>query len=328
MADISIVLGGDKKKKLQPVDNTLQPISQTAQSRIESDKIRTGTSTMQGTNGYAQGPQGYKAQMPTAGYDKINPVIQNIMAPTKKYDMPEFDQNKSVLSNDWFNTALKRIQIHNQMKMDMKRRETLNSLLGNLLKSRDNVYDTTASVGARMRGQDLRYGLGQDQLKEQQRYHDILNQYYGGQLNAQLRGQDIKKELADEKLAWRENTQNPINDQIKRIRSVTPDRFKLMLPEDIADEIGTDNLNKAYRYFIQTGQVPQFKKVDGWFDTDYEPVFGQNGSANSNNGSTPEEKSQAKPIGFDPYLKKNLIAKKVIDGKEYYKTEDGTWITY
>ena len=260
--------------------------------------------------------------MPTDGIDKINDVIGKITSQNRTYDMPSFG-NADPLSNEWFNTAIKRIQVHNQMKMDMKRREALNSLLGNLLKSRDNLYNTNATIAARERGQDLRYKLGASQLDEQKRYHDILNQYYGGQLNAQLRGQDIKKELANDKMAVQENAQNPINDQIKRIRSVTPDRFKLMLPEEVANEIGTDNLNKAYRHFIQTGKVPQFKKVDGWFDTDYEPVFAQ--QKNESHEQASSASKSAKPIGLDTFSGKKIVNKKIIGDNTYVQTEDGTW---
>ena len=362
MADINIVLGGSRKKKKPQVDNTLQPISQAAQARIQTDKIRTGTSTMQGANGFAQGYNGYKAQIPSAGYDKINPIISDITAKTKQYKMPEFDKNKSVLSNDWFNTALKRIQVHNRMKMDMKRRDALNSLLTGLIRSRDNVYDTTARVGARMRGQDLRHQLGLDQLKEQQRYHDIMNQYYGGQLNAklrdqdmrydlgqdqlneqkryhdilntyygnqinaQLRGQDIKENIATMRALQGAENQDDLMAQIKRMKSVKPDNFKTLLPDNVAENIDSDGLEKAYKYFVQTGKLPQFRKVENSFlpGYSYEPVFGE--SPAQQQGAVEANDNQAtKPIGFDPHTGRKLLGKKVMDGKVYFLTENGTW---
>ena len=398
MADINIVLGGSRKKKKPQVDNTLQPISQAAQARIQTDKIRTGTSTMQGANGFAQGYNGYKVQIPSAGYDKINPIISDITAKTKQYKMPEFDKNKSVLSNDWFNTALKRIQVHNRMKMDMKRRDALNSLLTGLIRSRDNVYDTTARVGARMRGQDLRHQLGLDQLKEQQRYHDIMNQYYGGQLNAklrdqdmrydlgkdqlkeqqryhdimnqyyggqlnaklrdqdmrydlgkdqlkeqqryhdilntyygnqinaQLRGQDIKENIATMRALQGAENQDDLMAQIKRMKSVKPDNFKTLLPDNVAENIDSDGLEKAYKYFVQTGKLPQFRKVENSFlpGYSYEPVFGE--SPAQQQGTVEANDNQAtKPIGFDPHTGRKLLGKKVIDGKVYFLTENGTW---
>ena len=217
-----------------------------------------GTPRVQGYNGVNQGAMGWLANLTRGNMDKVNSIISSITQP-KKYEMPEFKTNDA-LSKDWFNTALQRIQVRNQMKMDMARQKALADIIAPLLNAQSS--DRRAGVSylnnlltnaTQRRGQDLRNKYQMGSLEEQKRWHNIMNKYYQGLLKAKEQKTDNPKGIT----SYQEEMlkQKRLNMFLKNPTTIIP----------YYDKLSDEDKIKVRDYFVNSGKIPYISYQEGGF---------------------------------------------------------------
>jgi hypothetical protein len=281
-----------KKRQMQ----TAVPKSPTAQNNITDNSYKLGKSRVQESQGVMQGNKGWQSQYGgDGGYGKqINPII-NSLSNTPTYRTPKIEH--SLLTNEGFNEALGVVGARNNAKLASQHQRVLQGVLGSLI-SGDSQNRATVSRAniARMRdttdrrGQDLEasaqadaLGIAKDRNTTQSEYYHTLGDI-GKERNSIARDRLLNEQ--------NNNQNNSMQEQLFRAKRV-PDgnSFKAMLSKEVADEIGSHNLETARQMYINTGVVPSFKKVDNGslmhpidfisevFDDDYAPIQQQPANA-------------------------------------------------
>ncbi|WP_456390343.1 hypothetical protein [Hydrogenimonas sp.] len=229
-------------------------------------------------------------------------------------------QFKGGYYSDLANTALQNVFNKNLLKSRMAE----NRILGNLAATKMQTDTQRANTQLRT---GTRYRIAQMNDKTANRRIDVTGKYYQDTIDTNRRGQDLRyrANLARTEASRAPKPVNPLDEMIKRRKAVLDaETFKRMLPPEISDEISDDNLGRAYMEYVQTGKVPSFKKEEGFWDTDYAPVTA--GAAHPNAESVSEVPDIAK--GIEQYTGRGIVAQKIIDGKHYFKLDNGTWVTY
>lgn len=319
------ITGKRKKRKLgadTPTQSELQSNIQKIAPNPTRDKTiaydarphQMGAPRVQGFNGVNQGAMGWLANLNRGNMQQVNSILQKLSQP-KRYNMPAFTTDNA-LSSDWFNTALKRIQVRNQMKMDLARQRALASALSPLLNAqsadrRSGVayLNNLLSNATDMQKAKMINQTKSNELNEQKRWHDIMRDYYNGLLSAKEQGSEETK-----------------NDPYKTAK-IQNDRYKLFMksPSSIIpqwDDLDENDKRLALDYFVKTGSIPQVQKVDdGWFSDTYKVVIPNSGVSNVDQNQT-----QASTPSINGM--KVLDEKVSSDGKRYVKLEDGRWYEY
>lgn len=170
------------------------------------------------------------------------------------------------------NTAMANVNYRNKLKMGMEQNKILSNLAANKAnndsRERINTQNNLNRVGINFANNSL--------AREKMRQDNAIKYQ---QLNAQLRGQDINKDIAMQNMAYR-NKPKPINklDEMAKRKKIYGDieAFKSALPEDVRDGISNDQLMTAHNHYIDTGEIQNFKKNDGWW-SGYSPTNGTQG---------------------------------------------------
>jgi hypothetical protein len=238
----------------------------------QKDKYRQGISTQQGTNGVTQGGQGWKSQY--GGQE--NSIINRLTSSAPKFQAPEI--TKSLLTNEGFNQALGVVQARNNAKLEMMNRRNLSGVLGSLLGNDTRRYgiDTQArtqqgiaalNAKTRMRGQDLNYQVKNKALDETSAYHNIMKDYYNGQLT----NQQARLQLERQKINAPKQV-NPFDEQYKRARIVkTAGGIGAIVGDPHFDDLPDEQKQRVTAEYIRTGRLPT--KIKPQRDVPFVPHF-------------------------------------------------------
>ena len=304
------VTGKRKKRKLTPdqsdIQRNIQQIAPnpTRDQFYDTRPTQMGKPRVQGFNGVNQGAMGFLASIANANRNRMNKAF-NIALQDKNYEMPELP-NKSPLSNEWFNTALKRIQVRNRMKLDLARQQAAAQVLSSLLQ---NQSSTTRS-GVSYLNNLLSNKTREKEIAEQRRWHDTMAPYYDAMTQATLNKAQGTQAI------------DPLKEQ-----KVRNERLKVFVksPSTIIpewDDLDEGTRREALNYYLKTGQAPTIKKIDGgWFGSDKYTIVSPNETATQ---SQQQQEQQAPTIGGMKILDQKITN----DGRRYIKLEDGHWYEY
>jgi hypothetical protein len=282
---------GNMKKKKQGV--TVAPKTGLAKTNVTDHSYTQGKSRVQGNQGVMQGNKGWQSQATdVGGYGKqINPIINSLsQAPT--YETPKITD--SLLTQDGFNQALGVVGARNNAKLKSQNQRVLQGVLGSLVSgdSQNRATANRANIAQLQdntdrRGQDLTKETNANALAESANRNKTLGKYYEGQTGIGEERNKIARE------GMQSNTKSldaneKMQEAQRRARAEqysTDDEFRALLDTEINSEIGSSNLTRAREMYIQTGNVPNFKKdntpfgqnffqaTGEFFDDEYSPQY-------------------------------------------------------
>ncbi|ADV46412.1 hypothetical protein [Nitratifractor salsuginis] len=305
----------------------------------QKDKYRQGISTQQGTNGVAQGGEGWKSQYG----QQTNSIINTLTSAAPKFQAPEIKD--SLLSQKGFNQALGVVQARNNAKLDMMNRRNLSGVLGSLLGNETRRYGIDTQAGTqrygidtraktqqgiaalnaktRIRGQDLDAKMKDKALQESAAYHKIMQDYYTGQLT----NQQAKLQLEQAKLNAPRRI-SPIDEQYKRARILkSAGGIDALIADEHAKNLTNEQKNYITAQYIQKGTLPaglKLKETHIIGKDDYEPVYVQP----KQQEPAPQQQAQQQAPVVTGKLLDSLSKTMGVDRSKFRISDDGRGVVF
>jgi len=237
------------------------------------------TSTETPKNGQMVNSNTISGNVNNAGNYNINPLV-NQATKQREYDLPSFG-NKNVLSNDWYNTALKRVDATNKMKMDLKRNALLSNIINPMIRAntsnnqqniQNNQFIQTLKNSKFQSRQNRleRENLQNQRLAQQQKQYDKTLDFNTQKFD-RTHDFEMQKYLhpKQKNITPYQKEQIRMKEIDRRYKNFDPDYFNAQLPEDVDDEISDKNRAIAQKYYKENGVMPKFKSDNSWYDDDY-----------------------------------------------------------
>jgi len=216
-----------------------QNIQQIAPNPARKTTAYNGTAPVQGYNGVNQGGNGYLGMIKSLVSNR--PQLKPITA-------------QDPLSSDWYNQVLANVNARNQMKYNM----ALSNVLGSIVRTNMQTQAQRDIANQKIQSQEQ---MNDKLLQVKQQYNNIMDNYYKGLLDTR------KAEIELKKLGIK-NPQDHLA-QIAfqaRVKKYPDPQTWWNSMSNAYTEMGYDldikdpnEINKAYQYYLKTGNLPKPK---------------------------------------------------------------------